>query len=135
MNWRWTRRRPRSETQPAPVPVVEALPSDEGSQKQWVDFMETKYLAILNAQSDMQIVLHELHEHVQCDHGGDIEDCDVWCWPRTVRRTIGALESDERWVFTMVLIKEWFWRQAVMAAGVPIDDGPDDSQDSTTASG
>lgn len=128
MSWRLTRKKrpPQPEPQPAPEPVaiVESLSDEEGRQKRWTGLVESKYQAILNAQSDMQTVLHELNEHVVADHDGDISECDMWCWPRMVRRTIACLDQRERGVFLMILLKDWYWRQAAMEPWLA-DDGPE----------
>lgn len=84
--------------------------------------MEDKYQAILNAQDDMAVLKLELDEHVRLAHGGDIEHCDLWCWPRTVRRTIGAMDGSERWVLQLVMLKEWYWRRAAMEPWLADDD-------------
>ena len=128
MSWRLTRKkRPEPQPQPAPEPVAVAAPEqsseEEHRQRRWVDVVDAKFDAILNAQSDMDTVLRELDDHVAFEHRGDIAECDVWCWPRMVRRTLASLEEHERYVFLMVLLKDWYWRQSAMQPWLA--DGPE----------
>lgn len=120
MAWQWPRRRQlRHEAPPAP---------EAPAPRDWTEILDTKFQLILDAQEDLALLLQQLNVHVSVAHDGRVSECDVWCWPRTVRRTLAALTDQERWVFQLVLLKDWFWSQLPMEPWLlDASSGPDDS--------